>query len=151
MRPPIDDTAISILRHQIPEFEDHFLDLLDIYDEVLTPEIVFMELADYVTDLVVTSGGEEQLERCLAAVEEVVVTTPDGPNLVAYSFVNEIRGGSREVARGYFERATRHLAEIVWHDDVTTRPAIAASSLDGTDPATEIAALLAAETAAPAD
>jgi hypothetical protein len=55
------------------------------------------------------------------------------------------------VARSYFERATRRLAEIVWNDDVTTRPDIAASSLHGTDPATEIAALLAAEAAAPAD
>jgi hypothetical protein len=144
MRPPIDDTTIRILRDQIPEFEDHFLDLLDIYDEDLTAEIVFMELADYVNDLVVTGSGEEQLERCLAAVEVVVVTTPDGPSLVAYSFVNEIRPGSREAVRSYFERATGRLAEIVWQDGAT-------SALEGIDLAAEIAALLAVETAAPAD
>ncbi len=51
MRPPVDDRAVRILRENVPEFEDHYLDLLDIYDEDLTPQVVFNELADFVTEL----------------------------------------------------------------------------------------------------
>ena len=90
MRPPTDDTAVALLRRHIPEFEDQYLDLVDIYDEDLTPEIVFMELADYVANLLVSDESEESLERCLAAVEHVVALSGDGATLVASTFVNEL-------------------------------------------------------------
>ena len=109
MRPPTDDTAVALLRRHIPEFEDQYLDLVDIYDEDLTPEIVFMELADYVANLLVSDESEESLERCLAAVEHVVALSGDGATLVASTFVNELPVAFRGAARSYFGPVTDQL------------------------------------------
>jgi hypothetical protein len=117
MRPPIDFSAITVLRDELPEFEDHYLDLVDIYDEDLTPEIVLMELADFVANLIVSGGGEETLERSLLAVEDVAVSTREGPELLAYSFLIELPLGSREIARSYFGLLTASLADLVWRGD----------------------------------
>ena len=46
MRPPVDDRGIQILREVVPEFENNYLDLTDIYDEDLTSQVIFNELAD---------------------------------------------------------------------------------------------------------
>lgn len=123
MRPPIDDTAITALRSELPEFEDHYLDLLDIYEEDLTPEIVLMELADFVANLVVTGDREAMLERCMAAVENLAAGTEEGPEVVAFAFLNEIPLGSREVVRGYLGPVSTHLARLVYRgeslDDMT--------------------------------
>ena len=135
MRPPTDDTAVTLLRRRVPEFEDQYLDLLDIYDEDLTPEIVLMELADYVANLLVTAESEETLERCLVAVEDVVAETDDGAALVAYAFVNELPPGSREVARSYFGPATDQLAELVWQGLALDDDMLAAVSGNGAPPA----------------
>src|ERR1022692_2435233 len=78
MRPPIDDEAIEILREEVPEFELAYLDLLDIYDEDLTPEVVFMELADFVIGLLAVSSDDEDVERCFGAIELVATTVEDG-------------------------------------------------------------------------
>ncbi len=48
MRPPADERAVRILRENVPEFENHYLDLKDIYDEDLTPQVVFNDLAEFV-------------------------------------------------------------------------------------------------------
>jgi hypothetical protein len=141
MRPPTDDTAVALLRRHVPEFEDQYLDLLDIYDEDLTPEIVFMELADYVANLLVSAESEETLERCLAAVEDVVAATDDGAALVAYAFVNELPPGSRAVARSYFGPVTDQLAELAWHGVELDDDLLAAvSGRNATPPATPPAA-----------
>jgi len=138
MRPPIDDTAIMILRGKLPEFEDHYLDLLDIYDDDLTPEIVLMELADFVANLVV-SGGEEALERCCAAVEDLATQTPDGAELVAYCFLNELPLGSRQAVRSHLGEETSHLAELIYRgevlEDVTTAGGTASEPGGETAPA----------------
>ena len=47
MRPSGDDRAVSILRQHVPEFENHYLDLIDIYDEDLTPEIFARIINDF--------------------------------------------------------------------------------------------------------
>jgi hypothetical protein len=110
MRPLLDDVAITILRHEVPEFEDHYLDLTDIYDEDLTPEIVLMELADFVTNIVAGAGSELSLERCLVAVEKVASSTDDGPELVASSFLNELPPGTRAAISSYLGPVAAQLA-----------------------------------------
>ncbi len=72
MRPPLDELPVRILVQAVPRFKDHYLDLLDIYDDDLTPEIVFMELADVVSGLACTRRDDEMLEAALQAVEEVL-------------------------------------------------------------------------------
>lgn len=117
MRPPIDDTAITALRSELPEFEDHYLDLLDIYDEDLTPEIVLMELADFVANLVVTGDREAMLERCMAVVENLAAGTEEGPEVVTYAFLNEIPLGSREVVRSYLGPVSTQLAQLAYRGE----------------------------------
>jgi hypothetical protein len=114
MRPLIDDVAITILRHEVPEFEDHYLDLTDIYDEDLTPEIVLMELADFVANIVAGAGSEASLERCLAAIEEVASSTDDGIELVAYSFLNELPLGTRAAISSYLGPVAANLAQRLY-------------------------------------
>lgn len=141
MRPEIDDAAITLLRSHLPEFEDHYLDLVDIYDEDLTPEIVLMELADFVANLVAGGGSEVSLERCIAAVDDVASSTEDGCELVAYSFLNELPLGTRAAVSSYLGPVVAHLAERLYGDggieDVGQgRPAAAASTPTGGTAAT---------------
>ncbi len=91
MRPLLDDRAVTILRTAIPEFENHYLDLLDIYDEDLTPQVVFNELADLVTELIQERTRPELLERCFNAVEAVAVTPGDyATELVELCFLDQL-------------------------------------------------------------
>jgi hypothetical protein len=111
MRPPVDETAIDLLRHQIPEFEAQYLDLLDIYDEDLTAEVVFTELADYVTDLLVTARDEEVLERCFEAIDEVARAADDGRQLVAFSFLVQLSDAASALARPFFGPVAADIAD----------------------------------------
>jgi hypothetical protein len=117
VRPEIDDAAITLVRSHLPEFEDHYLDLVDIYDEDLTPEIVLMELADFVANLVAAGGSEVSLERCLAAVDDVASNTDDGRELVAYSFLIELPLGTRAAVSSYFGPVAAQLAERLYGGD----------------------------------
>ena len=81
------DAAVALLRRQVPEFEELYQDLLDIYDEDLTAEIVLMELADFVADLLVGHEREELLERSLDAVERLVAGSAATRRLVDESFL----------------------------------------------------------------
>jgi hypothetical protein len=117
MRPLVDDAAITLLRTGLPEFEGHYLDLVDIYDEDLTSEIVLMELADFVANLVTGVGNDATLERCLTAIDELAANTDDGPELVAYSFLNELPLGTRGAIAPYFGPVAAHLAERLYSGD----------------------------------
>ena len=117
MRPPEDDRATRILREKVPEFEDHYLDLLDIYDEDLTPQVVFNELADFVTGLLQDGEREDTLERCFAAVEIVAIEPgADGTGLVAFCFLDQLPPFALEMARTYLEPVTETILELVQQD-----------------------------------
>jgi hypothetical protein len=117
MRPPTNDSAIAVLRSKLPEFEDNYLDLVDIYDDDLTPEIVLMELADFVANLVARGGDEETLEQTFAAVEDLAANEAEGPELVAYCFLNELPLGSRDAIMTYLGRVTTYLADLVYRGE----------------------------------
>jgi hypothetical protein len=92
MRPYIDDASVSILRRTVPEFETCYLDMLDIYDEDLTPQVVFTELADFVSNLLDEGESSEVVKKCVAALE-TIATTPgvDPAETVGYSFLDGLR------------------------------------------------------------
>jgi hypothetical protein len=113
----VDDRAVRILREIVPEFEDHYLDLLDIYDEDLTPQVVFNELADFVTELLQDGDREDTLERCFAAVELVAVEPgADGTGLVAFCFLDQLAPFALEMTRSYLEPITETILELVDQD-----------------------------------
>jgi len=117
MRPPLDDRSIRILRENVPEFENNYLDLVDIYDEDLTPQVVFNELADFVTELVQNGDCEETIERCFAALELVAVAPgADGTGLVAFCFLDQLPSFALEAIRGYLEPVTETILELVEQD-----------------------------------
>jgi hypothetical protein len=117
MRPPGDDRAVRILRENVPEFESHYLDLADIYDEDLTPQVVFNELADFVTELLQLGDREETLERCFAALE-LVAAEPgaDGPGLVAFCFLDQLPPFALERIHSYLEPVSETILELVEQD-----------------------------------
>jgi hypothetical protein len=108
---------VRILRENVPEFEHHYLDLLDIYDEDLTPQVVFNELADFVAELVQLGDHEETLERCFAALEQVAVEPgADGTGLVAFCFLDQLPPFVLEQVRSYFLPITETILELVEQD-----------------------------------
>jgi hypothetical protein len=111
MRPPADDRAIEILRRQVPEFDERFLDLLGLYGEDLTAEAVFMELADFLTELLVGCGAPGILDRCFAVAGEVAEHLTGGADLVGYALFNEMPPVGRALARPHLSTAMAALLE----------------------------------------
>jgi hypothetical protein len=105
------------LRENVPEFESHYLDLADIYDEDLTPQVVFNELADFVTELLQLGDREETLERCFAALELVAVEPgADGTGLVAFCFLDQLPPFALERIRSYLDPVSETILELVEQD-----------------------------------
>jgi len=93
------------------------IDLLDIYDEDLTPQVVFNELADFVTGLVQHGDREDALERCFVALELVAVEPgADGTGLVAFCFLDQLPPFALERIRSYLEPVTGTILELVEQD-----------------------------------
>jgi hypothetical protein len=112
MRPPVDERAVQVLRANVPEFENHYLDLVDIYDEDLTPQVVFNELADFVTEMVHLDDRDETIERCFAALELVAVEPEvDGTELIAFCFLDQLPPFVLERVRSYMEPVTESIFE----------------------------------------
>lgn len=112
MRPRVDDTAIKVLLETLPEFEGNYLDLVEIYDEDLTPQVVFNELAEMVSNLLEDEEDEDLLERCFQAVEAVAGTPGvDAVEVVSYSFLEALRPDVRELADSWFGPTTVLLLE----------------------------------------
>jgi len=119
MRPLADERAVRILRESVPEFENHYLDLVDIYDEDLTPQVVFNELAEFVTELVQSGDREETLERCFAALE-LMTTEPsiDTTELVAFCFLDQLPPFAFERIRGLLAPVSETMLERLGEDSV---------------------------------
>jgi hypothetical protein len=117
MRPPIDDRAVCILRENVPEFESHYLNLLDLYDEDLTPQVVFNELADFVSELLQRGDNEETIERCVAALELVALEPgADGTGIVAFCFLDQLPSFALDAIRSYLGPVTETILELVEQD-----------------------------------
>jgi hypothetical protein len=112
MRPHVDDTAVRVLLQALPEFESHYLDLVEVYDEDLTPQVVFSELAEMVGNLLEADEDEELLERCFEAVEAVAATPGvDVVESVAWAFLDGLRPDLRELADSWMGPMTAAISE----------------------------------------
>jgi hypothetical protein len=99
MRPTIDDVeqrAVAELRQAVPELEDRYLELVDIYEDDLGADVVFGELADLVNDIVLGRDGDEALlGRCLDVVESLAETgDPDADEIVGFYFLDQLSPGT---------------------------------------------------------
>ena len=105
------------MRDNVPEFENRYLDLKDIYDEDLTPQVVFNELAEFVTELVQLGDREETVERCLVALELVATESGlDGPGLVAFCFLDQLPRFALEQVRCSLGATTETILERLEQD-----------------------------------
>ena len=99
MRPIVDDVehrAIAALRHAVPEMEDSYLDLVDIYEDDVGADVVFGALADLVSDIVLGRTHDQTvLTRCLDLVESLAeLGDPDADEIVAFSFLDLLPPGT---------------------------------------------------------
>jgi len=117
MRPQIDDRAVAIVREAVPEFESHYHDLLDIYDEDLTPQVVFNELAELVSALLLQDDSEETLDRCVGALE-LVAAEPgaDGTELIGFCFLDQLPSFALQAIRGYLGPLAETILELLDDD-----------------------------------
>jgi len=126
MRPPVDESAARVLRDSVPEFESHYLDLIDIYDEDLTPQVVFNELADFVTEQLHRGESDEVIERCSAALERVAIEHGvEGTELVAFCFLDQLPPFTLERIRCYLQPVTETILDrleqdVLYEDDGET-------------------------------
>jgi hypothetical protein len=99
MRPTIegvDQRAVAELRQAVPELEDRYDELVDIYEDDLGADVVFGELADLVNDVVLGKRGDEALlDRCLDVVESLAETgDPDADEIVGFYFLDQLSPGT---------------------------------------------------------
>jgi hypothetical protein len=94
MRPEPDERPILLLRRAVAAFEERYLDLLTIYDEDLTPAVVFAELAELVSALADSDSdesGEAVLEECFSAVEAILCLADfDAEEIIGWSFFDQL-------------------------------------------------------------
>jgi hypothetical protein len=99
MRPTvegIEQRAVAELRQAVPELEDRYGELVDIYEDDLGADIVFGELADLVNDVALGKEGDEALlERCLDVVESLAETGDrDADEIVGFYFLDQLSPGT---------------------------------------------------------
>ena len=118
MRPPLDVPRYHrTCRDNVPEFESHYLDLFDLYDEDLTPQVVFNELAEFVSDLIACGEEDETVERVCAALELVALEPgADGTGLVAFCFFDQLPNFALEAVRSYLRPVTETIVEMLEQD-----------------------------------
>jgi hypothetical protein len=92
----VEQRAVAELRQAVPELEDRYGELVDIYEDDLGADIVFGELADLVNYVALGKEGDEALlERCLDVVESLAETgDPDADEIVGFYFLDQLSPGA---------------------------------------------------------
>jgi hypothetical protein len=92
----VEQRAVAELRQAVPELEDRYGELVDIYEDDLGADIVFGELADLVNDVALGKEGDEALlERCLDVVESLAETGDrDADEIVGFYFLDQLSPGT---------------------------------------------------------
>ena len=87
---PLEPEVVTLLL-AVPELADRYLDLAAAADGHPGAAALFDELADHVAGLVERAAtAAPELDRCLAAVEQVATTSPDAEELVAWTFLDAV-------------------------------------------------------------
>jgi hypothetical protein len=99
MRPTIEgieQRAVDDLRQAVPELEDRYGELVDIYEDDLGADVVFGELADLVNDVVLGKQGDEALlDRCLDVAESLAEQgEADADEIVGFYFLDQLSPGT---------------------------------------------------------
>jgi hypothetical protein len=99
MRPTIEGVeqrAVAELRQAVPELEERYGQLVDIYEDDLGADVVFGELADLVNDVVLGKDeGEPLLDRCLDLVESLAeMGDRDADEIVGFYFLDQLSPGA---------------------------------------------------------
>ncbi|HEY1634527.1 MAG TPA: hypothetical protein VGF64_07205 [Acidimicrobiales bacterium] len=92
----VEQRAVAELRQAVPELEDRYGELVDIYEDDLGADIVFGELADLVNYVALGKEGDEALlERCLDVVESLAETGDrDADEIVGFYFLDQLSPGT---------------------------------------------------------
>jgi hypothetical protein len=92
----VEQRAVAELRQAVPELEDRYGELVDIYEDDLGADIVFGELADLVNYVALGKEGDEALlERCLDVVESLAETGDrDSDEIVGFYFLDQLSPGT---------------------------------------------------------
>jgi hypothetical protein len=109
MRPTIssvEQRALADLREAVPEMENRYQDLVDIYEDDIGADVVFGALADLVNDTVLGGEGDMALlDRCLDFMESLAeLVDPDADEIVGFYFLDMLSPGA-------LARITPHLRE----------------------------------------
>jgi hypothetical protein len=112
MRPTIDGVeqrAVAELRQAIPEMEDRYEDLVDIFEDDIGADVVFGALADLVNDIVLGGAGDEALlARCLDLVESLAEQgDPDLDEIVGFHFLDVLSPGTLDEVTSSLGEHTR--------------------------------------------
>lgn len=113
MHRAFDDLVSRILIEEICGFQDHYFDLLEIYEGDLDAEILVMELADLVADLLVTRRDDQALEQCAEAVEQVAQLQEQGEGCVLDFFLAELPAAALDRLRPLLGPHTAALARVL--------------------------------------
>ncbi|HEX4541056.1 MAG TPA: hypothetical protein VH112_12510 [Acidimicrobiales bacterium] len=99
MRPTIEGVehrAVDELRQALPELEDRYDELVEIYEDDLGADVVFGALADLVNDVVLGKEGDEALlDRGLDFIESLAETgDADVDEIVGFCFLDQLSPGT---------------------------------------------------------
>jgi hypothetical protein len=85
------DPEVSSLLAAVPEFAPRYLELVEQADGHVGAAVAFEELADFAADLAVqVEAFRPVLERIMAGVEAVAISSPDAEEIVGWSFLESL-------------------------------------------------------------
>jgi hypothetical protein len=108
--------SADILRdHLGPDFESTYLDLVSIYGDDLSDEILLEELADYLSDAVMSPFADDAvIERCCSALDALCLSPNiDGVSMVYGQVLRALAPAVLERAQSYFGPATEAMLDKV--------------------------------------
>jgi hypothetical protein len=106
------DPLITELLRRLPEFGPTYRELVEAFDDDPGGPVVFTELADFVSDHLVTAASDQRLlARALAAVEAIAGRDDDVSELIAYAFLDSLSPDDRHLIRPWLGPATRWLLD----------------------------------------
>jgi hypothetical protein len=101
-----------VLLRDVPEFGPSYLALVEAFDDDPGGPATFTELADFVSERLLTIEAERPvLERALAAVEVVARTGGEAGDLVGYAFLDSLSPEDRRLITPWLGQATRSLLD----------------------------------------
>lgn len=119
MDPPATAATARLLK-AVPEFEDQFLALVEMFDTDLGDHTVFAEFADFVSEVVESTRSPRPsnpsmalLMRCLALIEDLASSgSASDAELVGIGFLDSLDPGEVEVMSDWLGPATL----AIWED-----------------------------------